>query len=162
MEHEKTATVSTSHSAVESIIGALAQLETDIDGMNARVDDMKKRLMIHSNEQVEKLRQQIISMANEEAKKIVESAKAEAEAESATVMNDAEKNLGSIRKNIDASFDRAVESIVKTVLGQKVPAAENKQKPTSATAATTTTGSVNTSAMGAKPKKYNADGRVVQ
>lgn len=143
MEHEKAATVSTSHSAVESIIGALAQLETDIDGMNARVDEMKKRLMAHSNEQVEKLRQQIISMANEEAKKIVESARAEADAESATVMKDAEKNLASIKKNIDSSFDRAVESIVKTVLGQETPKAEPKEKP-------------------AKPKKYTSDGKPSQ
>lgn len=141
MEHEKTATVSTSHSAVESIIGALAQLETEIDGMNARVDEMKRRLMAHSNEQVEKLRQQIISMANEEAKKIVDSAKAEAEAESAAVMKDAEKNLASIKKNIDASFDKAVESIVKTVLGQETPKAEPKP---------------------AKPKKYTSDGKPSQ
>lgn len=149
MEHEKTATVSTSHSAVESIIGALAQLETDIDGMNARIDEMKKRMMARSNEQVEKLRQQIISMANEEAKKIVESAKAEADAESATVMKDAEKNLASIKKNIDASFDKAVESIVKTVLGQEASKAELKEKP----AAITTT---------VKPKKYTSDGKLVQ
>lgn len=145
MEHEKTATVSTSHSAVESIIGALAQLETDIDGMNARVDEMKKHMMAHSNEQVEKLRLQIISMANEEAEKIVESAKVEADAESATVMKDAEKNLASIKKNIDASFDKAVESIVKTVLGQEAPKAELKEKPAAA-----------------KPKKYTSDGKLVQ
>ncbi|MEO9294877.1 MAG: hypothetical protein ABI347_04685 [Nitrososphaera sp.] len=141
MEHEKTATVSTSHSAVESIIGALAQLETDIDGMNARVDEMKRRLMAHSNEQIEKLRQQIISMANEEAKKIVDSAKAEAEAESAAVMKDAEKNLASIKKNIDASFDKAVESIVKTVLGQEAPKTEPKP---------------------VKPKKYTSEGKPAQ
>jgi V/A-type H+-transporting ATPase subunit G/H len=141
LEHEKTATVSTSHSAVESIIGALAQLETDIDGMNARVDEMKRRLMAHSNEQIEKLRQQIISMANEEAKKIVDSAKAEAEAESAAVMKDAEKNLASIKKNIDASFDKAVESIVKTVLGQEAPKTEPKP---------------------VKPKKYTSEGKPAQ
>jgi V/A-type H+-transporting ATPase subunit G/H len=141
LEHEKTATVSTSHSAVESIVSALAQLETDIDGMNARVDEMKKRLMAHSNEQIEKLKQQIIAVANEEAKKIVESARAEAEAESATIMKDAEKNLAAIKKNIDSSFDKAVESIVKTVLGQEEPKAEAK-KP-------------------AKVKKYGSDGKPV-
>ena len=148
MEHEKTATVS--HSAVDSIIGALSQLETEIDGMNARVDEMKRRILAHSNEQVEKLKQQIIAVANEEAKKIVDGARAEADAESSQIMKEAEKNLASIKKNIDASFDKAVDSIVKTVLGQEMaaeaPKAEaKKDKPAAA----------------AKIKKYSADGKPV-
>lgn len=117
MEHEKTATVSATHSGVESIVSALGELEKEIDGMNARVDEMKKRLMAHSNEQVEKLKQQLISMANEEAKRIVDGARAEAEAESAQIMKEAEKNLANMKNNIDSSLGKAVESIVQTVLG---------------------------------------------
>jgi F0F1-type ATP synthase membrane subunit b/b' len=63
-------------------------------------------------------------MATEEAKKIVDGAKAEADAESAQIAKDAEKSLASIKKNIDSSFDKAVESIVKTVLGQEAKKAK--------------------------------------
>ena len=113
MGHDKpVTTVATSNSAVESIIGALAELESDIDGMSSRVDEMKKRLLAQSNEEVDKLKQQVTSMASEEAKRIVDGAKAEAEAESAQISKEAEKSLATIKKNIDASFDKAVESIV--------------------------------------------------
>jgi len=128
--HEKTETVSASHSEVESIVGALGELEKEIDGMNARVDEMKKRLMAHSNEQVEKLKQELISMANAEAKKIVDTARAEAEAESKVITAEAEKNLLAIKKNIDSSFGKAVENIVGTVLGveQEAPKAKKSRK----------------------------------
>jgi vacuolar-type H+-ATPase subunit H len=107
----------TSHSAVEGIVGALSELETDIDSLYSRVEEMKKRIMAHSNEEIEKLKQQIILLANEEAKKIVDKAKTEADAESADITKQAEKSLAVIKKNVDSSFDRAVDSIVKTVLG---------------------------------------------
>lgn len=130
MGHEKTETVSTTHSEVESIVSALGELEKEIDGMNARVDEMKKRLMVNSNEQVEKLKQQLISMANEEAKRIVDGARAEAEAESKVITAEAEKNLVYIKKNIDSSFGKAVESIVRTVLGveQEAPKPRKSRK----------------------------------
>jgi vacuolar-type H+-ATPase subunit H len=156
LAHEKTATVSSSsHSAVDSIIGALSQLETEIDGMNARVDEMKRRMLAHSNEQVEKLKQQITAVANEEAKKIVDAARAEAEAESSQIMKDTEKNLASIKKNIDASFDKAVDSIVKTVLGQEMA--------TTATAAEAPKAEAKKDKPAAAPKikKYGSDGKPV-
>lgn len=100
---------------------------------------MKKRIMAHSNEEIEKLKQQIILLANEEARRIVDKAKAEADAESADISKQAEKSLAVIKKNVDSSFDRAVDSIVRTVLGDtsaqakadkparsKKPAAEGK------------------------------------
>lgn len=117
MSHEKTETVSATHSEVESIVSALGELEKEIDVTSARVDEMKKRLMTRSNEQVEKLKQELVAVANEEAKKIVDTAREEAEAESKVIAAEAEKNLLAIRKNIDSSFGKAVESIVQTVLG---------------------------------------------
>lgn len=130
MGHEKTETVSTTHSEVESIVSALGELEKEIDGMNTRVDEMKKRLMTRSNEQVEKLKQELISMANAEAKKIVDTARAEAEAESKVIIAEAEKSLLAIKKNIDSSFGRAVDNIVQTVLGveQEAPKAKKSRK----------------------------------
>ena len=103
-------------SSVEVIINALAELEKDIDNLNLRIEEMKKRLMIYSNEQIENLKQQTISIANEEAKKILDSAKKEAEDESALIAKDADKRLLDIKKNIDSSLDMAVDNIVNMVL----------------------------------------------
>ena len=50
--------------------------------MYVHAEEMKKRIMAHSNEEIERLKQQIIDLANQEAKKIVDSAKAEADSES--------------------------------------------------------------------------------
>lgn len=121
----------TSHSAVEGIVNSLSELENEIDGLYLRVDEMKKRIMAHSNEEIDKLKQQVISLANEEAKRIVDAAKSEADAESADIAKQAEKSLSGIKKNIDSSFDKAVDSIVKAVLGDTAPApkAETESAP---------------------------------
>lgn len=123
----------------------MSELESDIDGLYARVDEMKKRIMAHSNEEIEKLKQQVIVLANEEAKRIVDRAKAEAEAESAEIAKQAEKSLAGIKKNIDSSFNRAVEDIVRTVLGETTPGTAQKleSKPT---------------ASQSKARKYATDG----
>jgi len=116
----------TSHSAVETIVGALSGLEGDIDQLYVRVEEMKKRIMAHSNEEVEKLKQQVIAMANEEAKRIVDSARAEAEAESEKIGEMGRANVANLKKNINSSFDAAVDSIVRTVLGDTAPAGTQK------------------------------------
>ncbi len=103
-------------SSVEVIINALAELEKDIDNLNLKIEEMRKRIIIYSNEQIENLKQQIISIANEEAKKIVDIAKKEATDESSLVAKEADNRLSDIKKNIDSSLDRAVDSIVDMVM----------------------------------------------
>ena len=78
---------------------------------------MKKRIMAHSNEEVEKLKQQVIAMANEEAKRIVDNARTEAEAESEKIGETGRANVANLKKNINSSFDVAVDSVIRTVLG---------------------------------------------
>lgn len=144
MAKEKTTTANlpppTSHSTVEAIVSALSELETDLEGLYTKVDEMKRRIVAHSNEEVDRLREQVIVLANEEAKRIIDKAKAEADAESAEIAKQAEKSLAGIKKNIDSSFDRAVDSIVKTVLGDSSPAPKS-EKPAP------------------KIKKYTAEGK---
>ena len=131
MAKEKTAHAQvptpTSHSAVETIVGALSELEVEIDGLYSRAEDMKKRIMAHSNEEVDKLKQQVIAMANEDAKRIVDSARAEAEADSEKIGETGRANLANLKKNINSSFDAAVDNIVRTVLGDTTPAAKGAQ-----------------------------------
>lgn len=103
-------------SSVEVIINALAELEKDIDNLNLKIEEMRKRIIIYSNEQIENLKQQIISIANEEAKKIVDIAKKEATDESSLIAKETDNRLSDIKKNIDSSLDRAVDSIVDMVM----------------------------------------------
>ncbi|HZB79872.1 MAG TPA: hypothetical protein VE264_01195 [Nitrososphaera sp.] len=145
----------TSHSAVETIISALSELENDIDGMYGRVEEMKRRIIAHSDEEIEKLKQQIITFANQEAKQIVDSARAEAEAESEEIGEIGRANLANIRKNIKASFDATVNSIVQAVLGNTTttPLAtqnmEKKSQPSPSSAVPQPT----------KIQKYTSDGK---
>jgi hypothetical protein len=118
-------------SSVEVIINALAELEKDIDNLNLKNEEMKKRMMIYSNEQIENLKQQTISIANEEAKKIVDIAKKEAEDESALIAKDADKRLLDIKKNIDSSLDRAVDNIVNMVLKETGSSYQEQRNNTS-------------------------------
>src|SRR5919199_1727985 len=103
-------------SSVEVIINALAELEKDIDNINLKIEEMKKRILIYSNEQIEHLRQETISIANEEAKRIIDIAKKEAEDESSLITKEADNRLSDIKKNIDSTLDRAVDEIVNMVL----------------------------------------------
>ena len=103
-------------SSVEVIINALAELEKDIDNLNSKIEEMKKRMLIYSNEQIENLKQQTISVANEEAKRIVDIAKKEAEDESSLITRESDNRLSDIKKNIDSTLDRAVDEIVNMIL----------------------------------------------
>jgi hypothetical protein len=118
-------------SSVEVIINALAELEKDIDNFNLKIEEMKKRMMIYSNEQIENLKQQTISIANEESKKIVDIAKKEAEDESALIAKEADKRLSDIKKNIDSALDRAVDNIVNMVLKETGSSSQEQRSDTS-------------------------------
>ena len=101
---------------VESIINALSELEDDLDNINNKTDEMKRRLINSSHEQIEHLKENIITLANGEAKKIIDSARQEAEKESSTILKESDNELANIKKNIESSFDKAVEVAVKVIL----------------------------------------------
>jgi vacuolar-type H+-ATPase subunit H len=149
-------TAGTDSSSIESIVASLSSLETDIDKMYVRAEEMKKKIIAGSNEQIEQLRQQITSIATEEAKQIVEKARLEAEAESAEITKQAERGLNEIKKNIDSSFERAVSSIVKTVIGESPQDAPSVSKgETQGAKASPTT------PQPKKIKRYTSDGKVI-
>lgn len=151
----------TSHSAVETIVSALSELENDIDGMYGRVEEMRRRIIAHSDEEIENLKQQIITLANEEAKQIVDSTKAEAEAESEEIGEIGRANLANIRKNIKASFDATVDSIVQAVLGDTtttLPVTTQKVETKSQPSSSSSSSSVH---QPAKIRKYTSDGKPV-
>jgi len=101
---------------VESIINALSELEDDLDNINNKTDEMKRRLINSSHEQIEHLKENIITLANGEAKKIIDSARQEAARESSTILKESDNELANIKKNIESSYDKAVEVAVKIIL----------------------------------------------
>ena len=116
--------------SVEGIIKALSELEGDIDVISYKVEELKKHMIIHSNEEIEKLKQQINSAAQKEAKQIIHMAKTEAESDSVAIAKEAEENNARIRKNIDSLSDTIVNKIVKMVMKGSVSSISGaKPKP---------------------------------
>ena len=116
--------------SVEGIIKALSELEVDIDVISSKVEELKKHMIINSNEEIEKLKQQINSTAQKEAKQIIEMAKTEAESDSVAIAKEAEENIVRIRKNIDSLSDTIVNKIVKMVIkGSDSSISGAKRKP---------------------------------
>jgi V/A-type H+-transporting ATPase subunit G/H len=116
--------------SVEGIIKALSELEGDIDAISSKVEELKKHMIIHSNEEIEKLKQQINSTGQKEAKQIIDMAKTEAESDSVAIAKEAENNIARIRKNIDSLSDTIVNKIVKMVIKGSVSSISGaKRKP---------------------------------
>ena len=106
-------------SSVESIVSALSELESDIDSLSSKVDEMKKRLMVHSEQEISNIRERVIEIAKEEAGKIMNISKEEAEKESAKILEEADQNLTKVRINIESSFNKCVEIVLKSVFTGK-------------------------------------------
>ena len=106
-------------SSVESIVSALSELESDIDSLTSKVDEMKKSLMVHSEQEISNIRERVIEIAKEEAGKIMNISKEDAEKESANILEEADQNLTKVRTNIEASFNRCVEIVLKSVFAGK-------------------------------------------
>jgi V/A-type H+/Na+-transporting ATPase subunit G/H len=105
--------------SVETIISALSELEEDLDNISVKTDEMKRRLVNLSYEQIEHLKEKIINLANGEARKIIDTAREEAENEASTILKGSENELVNIKKNIESSYDKAVEVAVKIILWGK-------------------------------------------
>ena len=117
--------------SVESIVKALTELEHDIDLVNIKVEELKKRMINWSHDEIEKLKQQITTAAKEEAEQITNNAKKEAEEESVIITKESEENLSKIRKNIEFLSDTIADKIVKLIVkGSVTPLSSGKSKPT--------------------------------
>ena len=118
-------------SSVEQIIDALSSLETDLDNLNSRVNDMKKRIIAYSISEIEKQKQRVIAIANEDSRVIIDTARKEAKNESAVIMAETEKITTTTKRNIDNSLPHAVDFVVKTISGQSDRINANKNRSTS-------------------------------
>jgi len=104
-------------STVEGIINALSEFETNVENVNSSIEELKKRMLSHSNIEIEQLREKIIKLANEEAKGILDTAKKESETESLLIQEQAEKNYNLIKNNIEKNHDKAIDKVISMILG---------------------------------------------
>jgi V/A-type H+/Na+-transporting ATPase subunit G/H len=117
--------------SVEGIVKALTELERDIDVVNFKVEELKKRMINWSHDEIEKLKQQIITAAKKEAEQITDKAKKEAEEESVIITKESEENLSRIRENIESLSDTITDKIIKMIVkGSVTPVSSGKSKPT--------------------------------
>ncbi|MBI3842713.1 MAG: hypothetical protein HY295_06205 [Thaumarchaeota archaeon] len=103
-------------SNVEGIIKTLSELEDNIDSLNERVEEMKKKLHARCENEIEKLREKVVEMATKESESIISQARDTANQEAKKILSDGEKNLAEIRNKIATKFDEAIEYAVSSIL----------------------------------------------
>jgi vacuolar-type H+-ATPase subunit H len=106
-------------SSVEKIVNVLSELESDIETLSIKVEDMKKRIFTNSDKEISQLREKIIEIAKTESEKIISAAKQEAEEKSQRILAESETNLTKLRENTKLSFDKSVKLVVDSILNKK-------------------------------------------
>lgn len=101
---------------VDGIIKALSGLESDIDSLNLKLNDMKKQLNSKTQKEIESLMEKTKEIATKEAESIISESKSNAEAESQKIHQKGEETFTEIKKNIDTNFNSAVDDVVSSVL----------------------------------------------
>lgn len=107
---------SVSPGTVDKIIGALNNLESNIDSLNESLGDMKKQLNQKAQKEIDRLRDQITQIATKEAETIISEAREKAKSESQRILTAGDLNLKDVQNKIDSKFNEAVDHVVSTVL----------------------------------------------
>ena len=113
---EEIPTSSVSPGTVDKIIGALNNLESNIDSLNESLGDMKKQLNQKAQKEINRLRDQITQIATKEAEIIISEAREKAKSESQRILTAGDLNLKDVQNKIDSKFNEAVDHVVSTVL----------------------------------------------
>jgi len=103
-------------SKVEGIIKTLSELEENIDSLNEKVADMKKKLHARVEKEVENLREKVVEMATKESESIISKTRDAANQDAKKILDDGEKSLSEIKIKISEKFDEAVEDTVSSIL----------------------------------------------
>ena len=89
---------------VAGILGALSQLEQDLDSLESSVSDMKKSITTKTNSEIESVSIKVRQSASAKAEQIVAAAKAKAEQESDEISKNGQIKLEEIRARISDRF----------------------------------------------------------
>jgi V/A-type H+/Na+-transporting ATPase subunit G/H len=103
-------------SKVEGIIKTLSELEENIDSLNEKVADMKKKLHAKAENEIETLREKVVEIATKESESIISKTKDAANQDAKKILDDGEKSLAEIKAKINEKFDEAVEYTISSIL----------------------------------------------
>ena len=103
-------------SKVEGIIKTLSELEENIDSLNEKVADMKKKLHTRVENEVEILREKVVEMATKESESIISKTRDAANQDAKKILNDGEKSLAEIKTKISEKFNEAGEDTISSIL----------------------------------------------
>ena len=103
-------------SKVEGIIKTLSELEENIDSLNEKVADMKKKLHARVENEIENLREKVIELATKESESIISKTKDAANQDAKKILDDGEKSLAEIKTKVSTKLDEAVEYVVSSIL----------------------------------------------
>ena len=101
---------------VDGIIKALSNLESDIDSLNLKLEDMKKQLNSKAQKEIDNLMIKTKEIATKEAESIISESKSKAQTESEKIHQKGEEKLTEIQKNIESNFDSAVDDAISSIL----------------------------------------------
>ena len=103
-------------SKVTGIVKSLNILEGDLDSLNVKVGDIKKKIVINTQTEINNLVELTAQMATKEATDIINASKDKAKTESEKIQQAGQTKVSEIQSNIDSNFDQAVKQVVSIVL----------------------------------------------
>ena len=112
----KTIVSTASESKVSGIIKSLGVLEDDLDSLNGKAGDMKKKIATTAQSQIDSLKEKTREMAAKEAEVIINESKSAADAESKKIAKQGDARLAEIATAVDQNFDDAVGDVLSTIL----------------------------------------------
>jgi vacuolar-type H+-ATPase subunit H len=109
---------SVSASPIEVTIAALAGMEKELDALKVRVEEFKREIQSLARAEAERAKQAALRLADDEARHLLERTRLAAEVEAAKIRARADETLKALGARIEQRFDRAVDDVVKAVLGE--------------------------------------------
>jgi len=103
-------------SKVDVIINALSGLEDDVDSLNTKIADMKKKLNTKTQNEIDKIMEQTTKMATQEAESLISQSREKSKIQADQILKKGEENLAKIKAQIDSKFDQAVDHVASIVL----------------------------------------------
>jgi vacuolar-type H+-ATPase subunit H len=105
-------------SAIEVTIATLGEMEKELDALKAKVEEFKREIQGLARAEVERAKADAIRLAEDEARHLLERTRLAAEVEATKIRARADETLKALGARIDERFDRAVDEVVKAVLGE--------------------------------------------
>jgi vacuolar-type H+-ATPase subunit H len=104
---------------IDKTVSILARMEKYIDELAASVSDMKRLLINMAEDDAEKVKKEFLDETTKLAREKLAIIEKEARTEAETILIRSEEEIKALRIRIEQAFDKAVDIVVKTVLGEQ-------------------------------------------